>query len=368
MRRKAVGTLQFEQSDNEILTTSQTAKLLGVSVRTAQLLIEAGSLTSWKTPGGHRRVYRSDVLALMAKKSSATVAPSARVLIVATAERAHFLKSILAGDSGCSLDICTNVFAAASSIGARTPAVVVVDFEDEAKDQTSFLRYLASSTVAGRPKLVAVGALSPQSRDIVSRLHTHVADTQELAEAVRNALSDSTELTDLLSEVSPFPLAANEGQRLKALERSGLLTAPPEETFDQLTWLASCILKAPIALLTLLTSTHQLFKSRHGLQMEQTPRSWAFCNYTILQRDVFSVADLANDSRFASNPAVMNEPHFRFYAGAPVIDEDGFALGSLCVIDSEPRTLDAIQEKSLRILANVASDEVRLRALAAPVG
>jgi GAF domain-containing protein len=121
-------------------------------------------------------------------------------------------------------------------------------------------------------------------------------------------------------------------------------------------------------LVTLLTSTHQNFKSRHGLQIDQTPRSWAFGNYTILQRDVFSVSDLAGDSRFASNPAVMSDPHFRFYAGASVVDADGFALGSLCVIDYEPRTLDTVQEKILRILAKVASDEIRLRALIAQVG
>ena len=133
------------------------------------------------------------------------------------------------------------------------------------------------------------------------------------------------------------------------------------ETLDGLTWLASYSLKVPIALVTLLTSNHQFFKSRHGLEMTETPRSWAFCNYTILQREVFAVEDLALDGRFVSNPAVTGQPYFRFYAGAPIIDADGFALGSLCVIDREPRSLDADQLYTLQLLAKLASGEVQMR-------
>ena len=118
----------------------------------------------------------------------------------------------------------------------------------------------------------------------------------------------------------------------------------------------------PIALLTLLTPTRQWFKSRYGLEIAETPRSWAFCNYTILQKDIFSVRNLSLDAKFAKNPAVSGGPAFRFYAGAAVTDPDGFALGSLCVIDHRPRTLDENQLRSLRALAGLASDEVGLRA------
>src|SRR6202012_5075118 len=100
------------------------------------------------------------------------------------------------------------------------------------------------------------------------------------------------------------------------------------------------------------------FKSRQGLDMAETPRSWAFCNHTILQRDVFVVENLALDTRFADNPAVAGGPQFRFYGGAPVVDPDGFALGSLCVIDYEPRRLDAGQDSTLLALAGLASDEI----------
>jgi len=118
----------------------------------------------------------------------------------------------------------------------------------------------------------------------------------------------------------------------------------------------------PIALLTLLTPTRQWFKSRHGLDMVETPRSWAFCNHTILQKGVLVAEDLAADERFATNPAVAGGPGFRFYAGCPVVDPDGFAVGSLCVIDTRPRTLDDTQKQVLANFAALASNEIKLRA------
>jgi excisionase family DNA binding protein len=347
--------------DKDILTTSQTAKLLGVSVRTAQLLIEGGTLTTWKTPGGHRRVYRSDVLAFITRQSTVPFVPSARVVLVAGADRLSALEGSLAAVGGCSVEAFSSAHAASYSIGLRAPAAVIVDMAEEREDRMSFLRYLASHPTLGRTKLIAVGDLSDTSFP-AARLQVEVTDPRGLGEVVRAALGDASKPDTQFPTVPQFPLAANENQRLAALERSGLLVTGPEETFDQLTWLASRDLRAPIALVTLLTATHQIFKSRQGLEIPQTPRSWAFCNHTILQRDVFTVSDLARDGRFSSNPAVMDGPHFRFYAGAPVVDSDGFALGSVCVIDYEPRVLDADQQHTLRLLARFASGEVRLQA------
>ncbi|OUM00620.1 GAF domain-containing protein [Variovorax sp. JS1663] len=95
--------------------------------------------------------------------------------------------------------------------------------------------------------------------------------------------------------------------------------------------------------------------------MVETPRSWAFCNHTVLQKGIFEVRDLKEHPSFALNPAVADAPHFRFYAGAPVYDPDGFALGSICVIDFRPRQLDKSQKRTLLELAAIASDEVKLR-------
>lgn len=103
------------------------------------------------------------------------------------------------------------------------------------------------------------------------------------------------------------------------------------------------------------------FKARHGLDLTETPRDWAFCNYTILQRGVFAVENLSVDERFADNPAVQQEPNFRFYAGAPVVDADGFAFGSLCIMDRKPRTLTENESEVLRSLAYLTSEAVQSR-------
>lgn len=350
--------------DKDILTTAETARLLGISVRTAQLLIEQGALTTWKTPGGHRRVHRADVMALMAQKRTAPpAAHSARVVVVSTAERLPALTRRLATVGGCSVEAHASAYAASFSIGSRAPAVVIVDVADGTSGRTSFLQSIASNPTLAQIKLIAIGDAADAAAIASSRLHAHLRDPDGVVDAVRSALRDPSAPAVLFAGTPSFPLADNENQRLAALERSGLLKTGSEQTFDDLTWLASLHLKAPIALMTLLTSTHQVFKSRQGLDMMETPRSWAFCNHTVLQRDVFSVGDLSGDTRFASNPAVMGGPHFRFYAGAPVIDPDGFALGSVCVIDYAPRRLDADQEQALRVLARCASREVRLQAM-----
>lgn len=347
--------------NKDILTTSQAANLLGISVRTAQLLIEGGSLISWKTPGGHRRVYRSDVLSFRARRNVVPNAHSARVVLVSSPERSSVLERILATVNGSTVEVYTNTYTASSSIGYRAPAAVIVDVDLDRGEVKSFLEYLVSGSVIRLTKLIAFGDHSSFPAPIAARLHAVTSNPQELIDAVRKAIQDGSEPAGLFPEMASFPLASNETQRLVALERSGLLGGEPVETLDGLTWLASYSLKVPIALVTLLTSNHQFFKSRHGLEMTETPRSWAFCNYTILQREVFAVEDLALDGRFVSNPAVTGQPYFRFYAGAPIIDADGFALGSLCVIDREPRSLDADQLYTLQLLAKLASGEVQMR-------
>ena len=346
--------------DSDILTTSETAKLLGISVRTAQMLIEGGSLTSWKTPGGHRRVYRSDVLALMTQKGTPPPARSARLVLLAPADRQAMLKGSLAEVDGCTVEMHASGYAAAASIGARPPAAVIVDVEQDAADRTLLWQFLTTSPALARTKVIVVGAREA-SAAMVPRAQLQFTRPEQLADAVRAVVQGLDARTASPAGDASFPIAPNESLRLAALQRSGLLNAGAEEPFDQLTWLASRTLQTPIALLTLLTAQQQVFKSRQGLEMTETPRSWAFCNYTILQRDMFMVHDLADDPRFASNPAVAADPHFRFYAGAPVVDADGFALGSLCVIDHEPRELDADQERTLRILAQFASHEVQSR-------
>lgn len=147
------------------------------------------------------------------------------------------------------------------------------------------------------------------------------------------------------------PLPADEAARLEALYRYHVLDTDPEETFDALARLAATICRTPIALLSLVDAERQWIKSQVGITLSATPRQLAFCAHTILQRDPLVVPDTTQDRRFAHHPSVTGAPHIRFYAGAPLLTPDGHALGTLCVADYAPRTLDAEQVEALGALS-----------------
>jgi excisionase family DNA binding protein len=240
--------------EDPVLTTTAAARLLGVATSTVQMWMEAQTIASWKTPGGHRRTRLSDVN--------------------------YFMQRIQA----------------------------------------------------------VPGAASPQSADVA--------------------------LPDLSAEFRPaamprYPVDAVEPRRLAALAASGLIDTPPEDRFDRIVRLASLATGSPIALVSLLTSTRQWFKARVGLDTQETPREWAFCSHALLNDHPFVVEDAATDPRFFGNPLVQGGPRIRFYAGVPVRDKAGHALGTLCVIDSEPRKLRATELQALLDLAAIASQEVQ---------
>jgi excisionase family DNA binding protein len=233
-------------TEDPVLTTAAAARLLGVAVSTTQLWLESGALPSWKTPGGHRRIRLSAVMALLnAQAQARDRQPAAR------------------------------------SAPAATPA--------------------------------------------------------------------------------PARPAADEGARMAAVQASGLLDTPPENVFDRLTRLAALATDCPIALITLLTSDRQWFKSRIGMALSETPRGWAFCNHAILGEAPFMVEDATRDPRFAGNPLVTGEARIRFYGGIPLRDAGGHALGTLCVMDREPRRLRARELQSLEELAAIAAEELARR-------
>lgn len=232
-------------TDDPILTTRDAAELLGVAVSTVQLWMESGALPAWKTPGGHRRVRLSAVLALRRQRDGT------------------------APDAG---------------------------------------------SAYYRPEGVA-----------------------------------------------PCLPAEKESQRLAALAESRLLDSPAEEVFDRLVRLAAQTTDCPIALVTLLTPQRQWFKARVGIDISETPREWSFCSHALAAGGAFVVGDAANDPRFAANPLVMGEPHIRFYAGVPLADGMGLLLGTLCVLDREPRRLREREMRALRELAAIASEEIQRR-------
>ncbi|MBJ7258175.1 MAG: PAS domain S-box protein [Chthoniobacterales bacterium] len=158
---------------------------------------------------------------------------------------------------------------------------------------------------------------------------------------------------------APFP--PDEAARQRALDDLQLLDTPAEQEFDDITLLASFICDTPIALISLVDKDRQWFKSRIGLDVPQTPRDIAFCAYAILGDEMFEVQDAAADLRFADNPVVTGEPHLRFYAGIPLKTSDNQNVGTLCVIDREPRLLTIAQRAALKALGRQIMRLVELR-------
>jgi two-component system, cell cycle sensor histidine kinase and response regulator CckA len=152
-----------------------------------------------------------------------------------------------------------------------------------------------------------------------------------------------------------------EKRRLKVLWQYDVLDTLPEEMFDDLTELAASICEAPVALISLIDEDRQWFKSKVGTTLSETARNISFCAHAIQQPDLFIVPDATKDERFAHSPLVTEEPGIRFYAGAPLITPDGYALGTLCITDRVPRELNAAQKRALTILARHVVAQLELR-------
>jgi PAS domain S-box-containing protein len=157
-------------------------------------------------------------------------------------------------------------------------------------------------------------------------------------------------------------LPLNEDLRLKALQDLAILDSPREQSFDDIAQVAMHMCDVPIAVVSLVDRDRQWFKSCLGLEATETPRDLAFCAHAILAPDdVFVVEDATKDNRFFDNGLVTGAPYIRFYAGAPLVDSEGMALGTLCVIDYQPRRLTATQITSLKALARQVVQLLRLR-------
>lgn len=160
-------------------------------------------------------------------------------------------------------------------------------------------------------------------------------------------------------------IPADESERLRSLHSLHILDTPPEDRFDRLTRLASYCFQLPIATVSLIDSDRQWFKSRVGVDASETPRSQSFCGHAILHEQAFIVPDALADRRFFDNPLVIGPPHIRFYAGQPLHSPSGHRIGTLCVMDREPRDFGEEERTQLATLANLVEQALHNRRLSA---
>jgi CheY-like chemotaxis protein len=151
---------------------------------------------------------------------------------------------------------------------------------------------------------------------------------------------------------------SDEERRIASLRGTGVLDTAPEERFDRITRLAAALFNVPIALVSLVDEDRQWFKSCYGLDAKETPRDAAFCAHVVYDREPIIVPDAFQDARFADNPLVVNDPRIRFYAGCPLILDDGSCVGSLCIIDTRPRSVEESDLERLRDLAALTVREL----------
>lgn len=162
--------------------------------------------------------------------------------------------------------------------------------------------------------------------------------------------------------MSAAPIPSNEAERLAALESYEVLDTTCEAAFDNIAQMAAQLTGCPISLVSLIDGERQWFKARIGLDAVQTPREFAFCAHAITNpHEPLIVPDALEDSRFADNPLVQDGPAIRFYAGVPLVNPQGAALGTLCVIDRQPRELSALQQQTLQRLADSVMTTLELR-------
>jgi GAF domain-containing protein len=150
----------------------------------------------------------------------------------------------------------------------------------------------------------------------------------------------------------PAPSPADEEDRVLSLEHLKVLDSAPEQGFEDVVLLATTLCDVPIALVSLVDRERQWFKACIGLDVRETHRDLAFCAHAILEpAEVLVVEDATQDPRFQESALVLGPPHIRFYAGAPIRTDAGHPLGTVCVIDTRPRTLSPSQRQGLQALA-----------------
>jgi CheY-like chemotaxis protein len=281
------------------------------------------------------------------------------VLLAADPEPARVLTAAVRADGGRLLS-APDADALLRLASAETPSLVILQRKFAARDALDLCRTLRSMDRSDSTTPVVVIVASRQEEvDVEAGARAGVTDwlVWPFKETYARTRVHCWMLR-LACRWSPAPLPDHEGNRLHALHRLHVLDTLPEERFDRYTRIAAGLFDVPIALVSLVDRDRQWFKSRHGLEVGETPRETAFCAHAILDRAVLQIPDTLQDPRFADNPLVTGAPRARFYAGAPLAAADGSLVGTLCVMDQRARRLDERQVGLLRDLADLVEAEL----------
>jgi DNA-binding response OmpR family regulator len=278
------------------------------------------------------------------------------LLGTADRERAHALARTLRAD-GTRIVVAADADTVLQAFRRERPSLVILDEHLPGGGGVATCRLLRGTdpaqdhdvpfVVLARHEDLAAGAAAGVTDWLIEPFSAHYVRTRVRAWLLRTRC-----------RWRPAPLPRDEEQRLAALHRLGLLDTRPEERFDRLTRLAAALFDVPIALVSLVDRDRQWLKSQHGLSISETPREVSFCAHALLDREVMIVPDALLDPRFADSPLVVGEPRVRFYAGYPLVLPGGACAGTLCIVDTRPRQLDAAAIRLLRDLGSLVEREL----------
>jgi serine/threonine protein kinase len=204
-------------------------------------------------------------------------------------------------------------------------------------------------------------SLDPEWRQLLAAMTARNPQDRPSTREVTQALYDQAVNSRGKHKVDAAIIPGNEDARMEAVHRYGILDTPPDGSFDRITALAARVFSVPIAIVSVVDHDRIWFKSHHGIPAEEINRDPGLCASAILQDDLWVVENAPKDPRALANPLVAGEFGLGFYAGAPLTTRDGYNLGTLCILDYDPRVLTPEEAATLRDLAAVVMNDLELR-------